>query len=119
MIKFRNDSVLPQLEQFRQMKTIGKSLEASINVKAAGDYLEYIKNRTEELRELVNVSQIKIEVLEEKLAWNEMGKAVTIITKADGKKCERCWHWETDVGSHPEHPTICGRCFEAAKQINA
>jgi len=116
MMNYRNDSVLPQLERFRQMKTIGKSLEASVAIKAVGVYLEYIKDRAEELRELVNASQIKIEVLEEKLPWNELGKAVTIINKADGQKCERCWHWETDVGSNPEHPTICARCVAAVKE---
>ena len=116
MINYRNDSVLPQLERFRQMKTIGKSLDASISVKAAGVYLEYLRDRAEEFRELVNASRIKIEVLEEKLAWDELGKAVTTINKADGQKCERCWHWETDVGSNPEHPTICARCVEAVMQ---
>jgi isoleucyl-tRNA synthetase len=35
---------------------------------------------------------------------------------ADGQKYERCWHWETDVGSNAEHPTICARCVEAVKQ---
>jgi isoleucyl-tRNA synthetase len=40
------------------------------------------------------------------------------VKKADGQKCERCWHWETDVGSTPEHPTICARCVEAVKQAN-
>jgi isoleucyl-tRNA synthetase len=25
-------------------------------------------------------------------------------------KCERCWHYREDVGSHAEHPSICGRC---------
>jgi isoleucyl-tRNA synthetase len=25
-------------------------------------------------------------------------------------KCERCWHYRADVGSHADHPTICGRC---------
>jgi isoleucyl-tRNA synthetase len=119
MIKYRNDSILPQLEQFRQMKIIGKSLEASIDVKAAGDYLEYIKTRTEELRELMNVSQLNIGILEERLAWNEAGKAVSNISKADGQKCERCWHWETDIGQNTEHPTLCGRCVEAVKQFKA
>jgi isoleucyl-tRNA synthetase len=33
----------------------------------------------------------------------------------DGQKCERCWHWETDVGQHVEHPTLCARCVEAVK----
>jgi isoleucyl-tRNA synthetase len=39
------------------------------------------------------------------------------VTKADGTKCERCWHFETDVSEHTEHPTICGRCAEAVKQV--
>ena len=35
--------------------------------------------------------------------------------RADGSKCERCWHWETTVGSHPEHPGLCARCVEAVE----
>jgi isoleucyl-tRNA synthetase len=35
------------------------------------------------------------------------------VSKASGQKCERCWHWETDVGAVPEHPTLCGRCVKA------
>jgi isoleucyl-tRNA synthetase len=38
------------------------------------------------------------------------------VQRADGQKCERCWHWETDVGSHPEHPTICARCVKAVQE---
>jgi isoleucyl-tRNA synthetase len=41
---------------------------------------------------------------------------VPVVKKSDGEKCERCWHWERDVGSTPEHPTICARCVEAVKQ---
>ena len=26
------------------------------------------------------------------------------------RKCERCWHYRSDVGHDPAHPTICGRC---------
>jgi isoleucyl-tRNA synthetase len=59
------------------------------------------------LRELLNVSALTI-------AKGEPGSAR--VAKADGQKCERCWHWETDVGSTAEHPTICGRCVEAVKQ---
>jgi isoleucyl-tRNA synthetase len=25
-------------------------------------------------------------------------------------KCVRCWHRRDDVGSHAEHPELCGRC---------
>jgi len=27
-------------------------------------------------------------------------------------KCVRCWHHREDVGSHPAHPQLCGRCVE-------
>lgn len=29
-------------------------------------------------------------------------------------KCERCWRLLPDVGTHSEHPTLCGQCVEAA-----
>jgi isoleucyl-tRNA synthetase len=32
------------------------------------------------------------------------------IARAEGEKCERCWHYESDIGQHPIHTTICGRC---------
>jgi isoleucyl-tRNA synthetase len=32
------------------------------------------------------------------------------ITRAEGAKCERCWHFESDIGDHPSHPGLCGRC---------
>ena len=38
-----------------------------------------------------------------------------LVTKAAGQKCERCWHWEMDVGAAAAHPTLCGRCVEAVK----
>jgi len=32
------------------------------------------------------------------------------IARAEGEKCERCWNYETDIGQHAAHPTVCGRC---------
>jgi isoleucyl-tRNA synthetase len=47
----------------------------------------------------------------------KVGESASVsVSKADGQKCGRCWHWETDVGSNPDHPTICARCVEAVKQ---
>jgi isoleucyl-tRNA synthetase len=69
---------------------------------------------------LVNVSRLKIETLKgEPSEKDETGRVNVIVAHADGQKCERCWHWEMDIGPefHPEHPTICGRCVEAVKQF--
>ena len=102
------ETLLLELEKARQAKAIGKALDAKIEIVIPQVQNQY--SDCELLRELVNVSYLKIKVGE---------PASSSVSKADGQKCERCWHWETDVGSHPEHPTICGRCIEAVKQFRA
>ncbi|MGA9993634.1 MAG: zinc finger domain-containing protein, partial [Thiobacillaceae bacterium] len=32
------------------------------------------------------------------------------VSPSTWQKCERCWHYRGDVGIHPEHPSLCGRC---------
>jgi isoleucyl-tRNA synthetase len=32
------------------------------------------------------------------------------VSKASGKKCQRCWKFTEDVGQDPQHPDVCGRC---------
>jgi len=32
------------------------------------------------------------------------------IARAEGQKCERCWHYETDISQFSAHPSLCGRC---------
>ena len=29
---------------------------------------------------------------------------------ATGEKCERCWKYSADIGTHAAHPTLCARC---------
>ena len=97
---------LPALEKARQAKTIGKALEAKLTVTGSGPLMADGQANLESLRELLNVSQLHFQ--------EEAGAAVTTeVNHADGQKCERCWHWETDIGSNAEHPTVCGRCVEA------
>ena len=103
---------LPELEKARQAKQIGKSLEAKVTVNGTGPLLLEAKLNLDALRELLNVSQVQLA--------EEGGETVfATVSKADGQKCERCWHWETDVGANAAHPTLCGRCVEAVKQFKA
>jgi len=41
------------------------------------------------------------------------GAKKVVIGKTEAAKCERCWRHRDEVGSHAEHPTLCGRCVEA------
>jgi len=99
------EELLPKLEEARQAKIIGKSLEAKIVLHGAKVYSPEI---LDSLRELLNVSQL----------LNQPGGGKATVEKADGKKCDRCWHWEFSVGNHPEHPGLCDRCVEAVKQVS-
>jgi isoleucyl-tRNA synthetase len=104
------DLALPTLEKARQAKQIGKALEAKLTFAGSAEALAQAAGSSESLRELLNVSQ---------LDFQQTGEAsISVsVSKAAGEKCERCWHWETDVGSHPDHPTICTRCVRAISQI--
>ena len=103
-LKHWRETLLPELEKARQAKTIGKALDAKVEM-----VIPQGQNQVADrdlLRELLNVSELRITT----------GHAAShTVSKADGQKCERCWHWEMDVGKVPEHPTICGRCVEAVK----
>lgn len=115
MLDMRETSILRILERHRCEKVIGKSLDADVLVQVTGIYDKAISH-DELLRELVNVSRLRIEALTERPNENgEAGRVSVLVTHADGQKCERCWHWETDIGQNAEHPTICNRCVEALK----
>jgi isoleucyl-tRNA synthetase len=74
-----------------------------------------------EIKELLNVSQFDIHTIPAEPLL-KMPPAIadvneySFVRKAEGKKCERCWHWETDVGAQPEHPLLCGRCVAAIRE---
>ena len=42
------------------------------------------------------------------------GLALRVVASSE-EKCERCWHWEADVGANDQHPTLCGRCVTAVE----
>ena len=104
--------VLPELEKARQVKLIGKSLDAKVDVTLEDDELvrANVEMSKDSAQELLNVSQFEVRFLKKNETSN---LPVVKVAHADGQKCERCWHWETDVGKHSEHPTICGRCVAA------
>ena len=114
-------ALLANLELLRQDKKIGKALEAKVEIVVNETGKQLLDEKA--LRELVNVSSLKIESDEpgksdEAVLFSYVNQAASFkISKADGQKCERCWHWETDIGQNAEHPTICGRCVEAVKQF--
>ncbi|HYV26800.1 MAG TPA: class I tRNA ligase family protein, partial [Candidatus Eisenbacteria bacterium] len=111
------EAVLAELEKQRQAKTIGKSLDAKVILNAFSPgtlepEISVARNHPNEVKELLNVSQLEIKQ-EPEIAE---GSHQIVVVHAEGQKCERCWHWETDIDPHhSKHPTICGRCVQAVE----
>src|SRR5262249_28719103 len=107
--------VLPELEKARQAKTIGKALEAQVKIGMRDGVSTWITEHFTPLKELLNVSQVSAFHLPGK-SVNEkdlQGLPEALVERAIGQKCERCWHYELDVGQTAGHPTICARCVTA------
>ncbi len=120
------EAALPVIEKERQSKNIGKSLEAqTLLITSNAERKAFIEKHAEPLRELVNVSRVRVAAPGEQADWqqafenrpNRAEDLIVLVRKADGHKCERCWRWEPDTGAHAEHPTLCGRCIEAVKTV--
>lgn len=94
-------AVMKALEEARNQKLIGAGLEAKVTIGADAETLKFLESFGENLRFILIVSQVG---LSEAAALNVQ------VEKADGTKCERCWHYTTDVSSNPKYPGACGRC---------
>ncbi|MBX3746342.1 MAG: isoleucine--tRNA ligase [Verrucomicrobiae bacterium] len=108
------ERVLPVLEQLRREKTIGKSLDAEVTLVGdpAGGLIEAASRNVAGLKEILNVSAVKID------AGGKAGQELSVTARrAGGVKCERCWHWEGDIGNDARHPTLCGRCAGAVEAM--
>jgi isoleucyl-tRNA synthetase len=111
------EQVLPELEKARQAKTIGKALEAQVKLGLTDGVTTWVVEHLLPLQELLNVSQIKTAHHPATGATPKdvQGFPSVEVLRAEGQKCERCWHYESDVGAHKDHPTICARCVGAVQ----
>jgi isoleucyl-tRNA synthetase len=112
-------AVLVKLEEARNAKSIGGSLEAKVSLYSSLPKLQTIlKSYAKQLPALFIVSQVQ--VLDSAPVSSPGGESPDlgiVIVKADGKKCERCWNYSTHVGENSRYPTFCERCSEALAEI--
>ncbi len=102
------EDVLKQLEEARNAKQIGSSLEAKVILRVDKDTMFFLLPYYEQLRYIFIVSQVEV---------HEGDKFNVEIQKADGEKCERCWNYSVRVGESEKYPTVCERCVVALEEI--
>lgn len=108
------------LESARRNKIIGHSLDAKIDIYASGRELEQLKTLGKEMAAILIVSEIALHSSLDQAPTDAVRaqglELATVITAASGKKCERCWIYDENIGSDLEHGTLCPRC---ATVVNA
>ena len=109
------EQVLKELENARNSKLIGKSLEAQVKLTATDPVYSVLDAYRDQLRYLFIVSAA---TLEPKASGNGTGSVTVSVAKADGQKCERCWNYSTHVGENKNYPTVCERCSAALREID-
>ncbi|PKM90985.1 MAG: isoleucine--tRNA ligase [Firmicutes bacterium HGW-Firmicutes-12] len=106
--------VAKPLEEARKKKMIGHSLDAQVQIYAAGEWYEFLKELEIELPTIFITSNVVVRNKEEAPAEayynDEMPGLGVFIGKAPGEKCERCWIYSETTGEYEDHPTLCQRC---------
>jgi len=117
ILKIRKD-VLKALEIKRGEGFIGNSLEAQVNIYTEDkEIYDYLISFKEQLETIFIVSKIDIVHVEgekdlssDAYVGVEFPDIKVLITRAPGKKCERCWCYSETVGRDRKYPTICEKC---------
>ncbi|MBT0571591.1 isoleucine--tRNA ligase [Curvibacter sp. CHRR-16] len=100
-IRELRELVNKEIEALRAAGQVGASLQAEVTLTVDANDHALLSSLGADLKFVFITSAIKL------IAGSALSISVSV-TK--GTKCERCWHYTDDVGSHSDHPTICGRC---------
>ena len=93
--------VQKELEAVRQAGAIGSSLQAEVDIVADVDDYAALASLGDDLRFVLITSAARV----------SRGSSLAIsVASSRHPKCERCWHWRSDVGHDRAHPGLCGRC---------
>jgi len=91
------------IEAKRASKELGHSLDAKVIIKVTEQEYMILKKLNNECKDIFIVSQCEIQ---------KSNKVEVIVMKAEGKKCERCWQYATDIVESPPFPNVCKRCAD-------
>lgn len=109
------DAVAKELENKRNQGEVKGGLTAEVTLYAEDKLLEVLNKVGDELKFVLITSSAKRFAMVDKpataISTSLTGLAVEINASANAR-CERCWHQTEDVGSHENHPELCGRCVE-------
>ena len=101
------------IEDQRNLGNVKGSLEADIQLFADSALSESLAKLGDELRFVTITSKASLSGLEGSHGAEDsaMEGLKVSLQRSAAKKCVRCWHFIDDVGTHADHPEVCGRCI--------
>jgi len=110
------------LEERRQEKVIGHSLDALVRLELPESLKEVLKLEQDQLKFIFIVSGVEIvgTLKDEANVYTSEALAglKIVVHPAPGNKCERCWNYFVEEPT-PEHPSICLRCVKNLESAKA
>jgi isoleucyl-tRNA synthetase len=100
-IRELRDGVNKDIEALRSAGGVGSSLQADVQITANAADHDLLAALGEDLKFVLITSAAGLT-----LGDNFSSK----VSASQNKKCERCWHYRSDVGHDPAHAGLCGRC---------
>jgi len=106
------DEVLKAMEEARRNKVFGNSVDAKLDLYPHTEEAARVLQAMDDLADLFIVAQVDLHAAGETApAEAAVLEGISVlVSPADGVKCDRCRVVRKDVGVHPSHPQICGRC---------
>ena len=112
------EGVAKELERLRVAGGIGSGLDAEVALFCGRELRDQLLRLGDELRFVFITSEARVhgttvvpdEAVHFTLASGDEYWATVVPSEHD--KCVRCWHRRPDVGSHSDHPELCGRCVK-------
>ena len=104
------DIVLKALEEVRTRHIIGHPLEAWVHITApdGSEHMKVLKEFEPFLAECFVVSKVTL---------NCANDFKVEVTKAEGKKCQRCWQYSTEIPCDSQYDDVCPRCAGVLHQL--
>ncbi|MFI0474378.1 isoleucine--tRNA ligase [Halomonas sp. HMF6819] len=104
-------AVNKRLEEARGEGTIKGSLDSEVTLYVSDELKALLESLGDELRFVLITSNATLKPLNEAEAGahSELEGLKVAVSPSPYEKCERSWERRPDVGSHPEHPTLCER----------
>ena len=109
-----NTHLRKELEEMRQNKVIGSSLDAEVDIYCKDENYQNLLGLKDELRFVFITSEARVNELSSKPSdAKEIDSSIAIkVYKSKHQKCVRCWHHRPEIGQNKMHNDLCDRCVE-------